>query len=134
METTITHHQGQVPVSVIHLEGDVRSGNNLEQTAQDLYDSGTRYILLDFSDVGFMSSAGLAAIHTMYMLLQSEDSKAEANRVKEGVRTGAYKSPHLKLLKPNKNVLQVLKLAGYDMFIEIHNDMDKALASFEAAG
>ena len=39
-------------------------------------------------------------------------------------------SPHLKLVKPTPHVLEVLKSAGYDMFLEIHRDLRQALDSF----
>jgi hypothetical protein len=34
------------------------------------------------------------------------------------------------LLKPSKSVAEVLRMSGYDMFLEIHQDLKKAIASF----
>jgi hypothetical protein len=50
--------------------------------------------------------------------------------VRKGLTDGTFKSPHLKLLSPDKNVTQVLSMAGFDMFLEIYNNLKKAVASF----
>jgi hypothetical protein len=36
----------------------------------------------------------------------------------------------LKLLSPTQHVAESLRVAGYDMFLEIHQDRRKAIASF----
>jgi hypothetical protein len=41
-----------------------------------------------------------------------------------------YKSPRLKLVNPSPTVSHTLSLAGIDMFLEIHDDLQKAIASF----
>jgi len=50
--------------------------------------------------------------------------------VRKGIAAGTYKSRHLKLLNPNRHVLQTLKLAGFDMFLEIHSTPQEAIDSF----
>jgi hypothetical protein len=50
--------------------------------------------------------------------------------VREGLRKGTYHSAHLKLANPSKDVMSVLKMSGFDMFLEIHSDLEKAVASF----
>jgi len=48
----------------------------------------------------------------------------------QGLRDGTFKSPHLKLLSPSPQVLEVLKIAGVDMFLEVHRELQEAVASF----
>jgi hypothetical protein len=43
---------------------------------------------------------------------------------------GTFKSPNLKLLNPRPDVLRVIQTQGFDMFLEIHNNRKKAIASF----
>jgi hypothetical protein len=50
--------------------------------------------------------------------------------VSERLRAGTYKSPHLKLLKPSKQVLRTLKMAGSDMYLKIYPKPETTLASF----
>ena len=123
---------GQVPVTVFHIEGDLTAAHSrdLQQQAKDAYAGGARNMLLDLSRVPFMDSAGLRSIHFIYKLLRSEASKESEQMVRKGIAAGTYKSRHLKLLKPNGNVTQALKMAGFDMFLEVHSSLKKAVASF----
>ena len=88
------------------------------------------HLVLDLSHVPYISSAGLRAIHTVYMLLRDADTNEAANAV-QGIAHGTYKSPHLKLVKPSKNALKALSTAGYDMFLEIHDSIPAAVQSFK---
>jgi len=46
------------------------------------------------------------------------------------LRDGTFKSPHLKLLNPQPAVQQALRMAGFDMFLETHANLEEAVASF----
>lgn len=132
MEIKVTQEQGSVPVAVMHISGSISLDEPLEQKAQELYDAGSRYLVIDLGDVDFLGSVGLRAIHNIYNLMRGEKTEEEKHAIQEGIREGAYKSNHLKLLNPNENVLKVLTTTGYDMFIEIHKDLGEAVASFQA--
>ena len=132
MEVIVSQEEGRVPVTVFQVKGNIAASTyeQLEQQAQEAYDAGTRYLLLDLAGVNFLSSAGIRAIHKIYELLRS-DSPAESDEaVREGIREGTYKSSHLKLLKPKSQVLETLQMAGLDMYLEIHTDRTKAIDSF----
>jgi anti-anti-sigma factor len=124
--------QGRVPVTVFHIKGDI-DGNTYEQLqaqANESYQSGTRHLLLDLSDVPYISSAGIRALHYIFNLFRSDPASEGDVTIRQGVRDGTFKSPHLKLLKPNAGVTRVLSMSGYDMFLEIHNDLESAVHSF----
>ena len=125
MEITVSQAQGKATITVLHLKGAVTEEEQLEARAQEAYAGGARNFLIDLSEVPYMSSSGLRALHALYMMVRGEGAGES-----EGIRRGTYTSPHLKLLKPNKDVLEVLKTAGYDMFLEIHKDEKTALSSF----
>jgi len=124
--------QGRVPVTVFHLVGDL-DGNTYEQfqtKAEEAFQSGTRYLLLDLSQVPFVSSAGIRGLHYVFNLSR-RDSIAESDQaISKGLRDGTFKSPHLKLLNPNQNVSSLLKITGYDMFLEVHHKLKEAVDSF----
>jgi hypothetical protein len=129
MEILISNIAGPTPVTVFHLKGDLTSENPLEEQARNAFEEGARNMVLDLTHVAYISSAGLRAIHTIYMLLRNadpEDSEASAR----GIARGTYKSPHLKLAKPSKNAMKALSMAGYDMFLDIHDSEKSAVASF----
>jgi anti-anti-sigma factor len=128
MEITKSEAQGRVPVAVFRISGAFNADEPLSTMVKDAVSDGARDILLDLTGVTYISSAGLRVLHTAYTLLR-DPSETEA-AVSEGIREGTYFSPHLKLLKPSKMVQEVLKMAGYDMFLETHTDEQKAVESF----
>ena len=130
MQITVSQKQARVPVTVLRLNGDLTSEAQLQSEAKKAYEAGVRYILLDLKEVPYMSSAGLRAIHGIFMMLRSDMPAESDQAMKAGISAGTFTSPHLKLLNPSKHVHEVLKTAGYDMFLEIHQDYKRALASF----
>lgn len=125
--------QGRVPITIFQLKGevDVYTYEQLVDLAEDAVDNGTRNILLDLSDVDYIASAGLRAIHQIYTLLRDRCADEESDEaVRRGLLDGTYKSPHLKLLNPSPVVEKVLKMGGFDMYLESYKDIDAAVASF----
>lgn len=130
MEVTKWYETSARPVTVLQVKGDLSGSEPLESEAKTAFAGGTRDIVLDLSQVPFISSAGLRVIHAIYMLLRSVDPEDEETAAR-GIARGTYKSPHLKLVKPSKNGLKALTTAGYDLFLEIHDTIPKAVASFQ---
>lgn len=130
MEITVSQEQGPVPVTVFHIKGAITTNEELERHAKAAFDAGTRNILLDMSDVPYIATSGLRALHYIYTLLRTKAPAESDEAVRIGIRAGTFTSPHLKLLKPSAHVIEALRVAGYDMFLEIHRDYRKAIASF----
>ena len=130
MDVTVSQAQGRVPVTIFRITGAVTNNQELEARAQTAYDDGTRNILLDLTEVSYMATAGLRALHAIFTLLRADTPEESDATTNAGIAAGTFVSPHLKLLNPNAYVLEVLKVAGYDMFLEIHHDMNQAVASF----
>ena len=130
MDVTLSQAQGRVPVAIIRIEGAVTDNRDLEAHAQAAYEAGARNILLDLTDVPYMATAGLRALHAIFALLRADTPEESDDATKSGIAAGTFMSPHLKLVKPSAHVLEVLKAAGYDMFLEIHRDVNQAVASF----
>ena len=137
MEITVSHAQGQVPVTVVQPHGalDAFSYKDLIQKAQDLYATGARYLLIDLSDTTFMSSAGVVALHTIALMLRGEklpdpESGWEAYKTIDRDRdTGKQK--YLKLLNPTSNVSKILAMTGFKNFLEVHTSLEEVVASFD---
>ena len=130
MDVTVSQAQGRVPVTIFRITGAVTDNRELETRAQAAYDGGARNILLDLTEVPYMATAGLRALHAIFTLLRADTPAESDATTKAGIAAGTFVSPHLKLLNPNAYVLEVLKVAGYDMFLEIHRDVNQAVASF----
>lgn len=129
MEITFWQETSGIPVTILQVRGDLTDNEPLEGEARKAFAGGARDMVLDLSHTPYISSAGLRAIHTIYMLLRSADPVDESSAVRDIAR-GTYKSPHLKLVKPSKNGLKALTTAGYDIFLELHNSLPEAVASF----
>lgn len=132
MEISVSRENGLVPVTVFHVKGEitVESYEELQRQAEDAYEGGMRNLLLDLTQVTFVSSSGLRAIHNIFDLLRSDGTKDSDETVRNGVRAGTFRSSHLKILNPSRDVLKVLRMSGFDMFLDIHADLQEALASF----
>lgn len=129
MEITVSNEDGRVPVTIFRLDGDLIHEEPLQSRIQEVYDAGARNVLLDLRAVPYISSAGLRVLHYVYNLLNvSEEDGGET--VRRGITQGSYKSPHLKLLRPSRNAMKALSIAGYDMFLDIHDSEKEAVAAF----
>jgi anti-anti-sigma factor len=123
LNVTVSQEQGKVPITVIHIQGSVNLGTTpqLDQAIQSAYNSGSRDMLLDMSETSAMTSAGLRSILAAYKLLDADAMSGHKS---------AIKTPHLKLLGPSKNLREVLHIAGFDAFLDIHENLADAIASF----
>jgi anti-anti-sigma factor len=132
MDITVTHEMGRVPVTVLTIDGDIDSSNyeKLDQTAGNQIKTGAQYMLIDLTEVGFISSAGFRSFTKIFKELRSISMDGTDEDMHKGINSGAYKSPYLKLFKPSRLVAETLKIAGFDMLLEVHNDLKTAIASF----
>lgn len=128
----------QENVTILHLMGDVDSSNYTEVIikAQELYDDGTRNLLLNLAKVPYVSSAGLMAFHTIARVfaghsIQGGESGRPTFR-SINPKDDASAREHVKLLSPQVAVEQVLDVIGLKQFFEIYTDLDTALKSFNS--
>jgi anti-anti-sigma factor len=132
MEITVKQEEGRRPISVIHVKGDIDS-NTYQQLQAEIDKSiaaDIHNMLIDLSEVPFMSSAGIRVLNHTFNELRGTLPQETDEAMKKGLRDGTFKSPHLKLLNPSARVLEVLKMAGVDMFLEIHHAYSGAIASY----
>lgn len=134
MEIKVSTENGRVPVTVMHVDGNIDSSTyeQFQSTAKKLIDGGARYILVDLSHAPFVSSAGLRALHALFNELRSRnpESNLSDEQVRRGISAGTYKSPHLKLLNLSPETRTAFETSGFDMYIDTFTDRNAALASF----
>ena len=132
MEIQVSDQPGRIPVTVFHIVGDIDTSTyqQLEARAKQAHAAGAANIVLDLSQVGYVSSAGIRAINQIYTLLRTAAPAESDEAVRQGINAGTFKSPHLKLAHLNQRVNEALKTAGVDMFLEFHPDLAAAVASF----
>jgi anti-anti-sigma regulatory factor len=98
--------------------------------ADELIANGARYLLVDMTDSPFMSSAGLRALHNIFNQLRSIHKDADDEALRKAISAGAYKSPYLKVCCLSSETKEVFELGGFDIYIEVYNDLEKAISSF----
>lgn len=136
MEIVTFVEQGNVPVTIMHLDGRLDGQNYQELIAKatELYNAGAKNILLDLSDLTYISSAGIVALHMIALLLRGEtlpDPERGWNTLKSVDRSRENGiQEHLKLLNPRPDVSHVLDLVGFTAFLQSFEDKAIAIQSF----
>ena len=136
MDITVKQMQGSVPVTLLQTHGDLDASNfqDLITKGQEVYEAGTRNILLDMSDTPFMGSSGLAALHSLALLVRGaelpdlESGWDVFHEIDRDRDSGLQK--HIKLLNPQPQVDRTLEMTGLKQFFEVHTDPETAIASF----
>lgn len=133
MQIDVSQEKGIV---VLKLGGELdgQTYQELIAKAQEVYKEGAQNLLLDLSDLIYVSSAGLVALHFIALLSRGEKlpdtehgwaALKSVDRSREG---GVQKN--VKLLNPRAEVLNVLEMVGFSTFFEIFTDKQKAFDSF----
>jgi anti-anti-sigma factor len=136
MNISVSQAQGNVPVTVVKVDGqlDGQTYQQLIAKAQELYNSGARDFLLDLSDLTYISSAGLVALHSMALLTRGEempDPEGGWSAYRSmGRSSEAGLQKHVKILNPRSEVMSVLDMVGFGNVFEIYTNLDEAVNSF----
>jgi anti-anti-sigma regulatory factor len=136
MNLSVSQAQGRVAVSVIKLDGQLDGQNfqDLISKAQELYNTGARDFLLDLSDLTYISSAGLVALHSVALLARGEElpdvERGWSTYRSMGRSSEAGVQKHVKLLNPRSEVMGVLDMVGFSSVFEVFTDREEAVNSF----
>lgn len=137
LETTIEQATARVPVTIVSLEGelDASNFNELIETTRGLYEAGTRNLLLDLTDLRFMASSGLVALHSILRLIHGEappDPEAGWGALHSlGLDvSGGEAQTEVQLCAAQPSVERVLTRTGLTRLFRIHPDRATALAAF----
>ncbi|HEY6075074.1 MAG TPA: STAS domain-containing protein, partial [Anaerolineales bacterium] len=113
---------------------DGQNYRELIAKAAELYDGGVRNILLDMSEVTYISSAGIVALHTIALMLRGEplpNLESGWSTIRATSRaTEAGMQKNLKLLNPRPEVTSVLEMVGFTAFLEAFQDQEAAIRAF----
>ena len=136
MQLTVDQIQSRVSVTIIAIHGDIDASNYEQVIAKgrELYAAGARHLLLDLSEMPFMGSSGVVAIHSVALLMRGEtppDPEAgwQAFHSIDHARAGGVQQ-QVKLLSPQPKVVRTLQITSIGDFFEIHADKQAAIASF----
>jgi anti-anti-sigma factor len=110
--------QADVPVTVFRLRGwlDAQSEDQLLEAARTSYDDGTRYLLIDMSELDTLTSAGMRALQKVYQIFTPREDQ--------------FRMAHLKLCSAPPQIYNVLGITGFLQNIPMYESQDAALQSF----
>lgn len=132
MEITVSYHQGNEPIAIMKITGDLNGSNFMQVTdkAQELFMNPARYLLIDMSEVNSVTSAGLSALHKV-ALLYSGVQQSTQQGFNPNLTHSSNARKFVKLLNPQADVERTLEIAGFKLFFKIYRDLEGALASFQ---
>jgi anti-anti-sigma regulatory factor len=129
---------GPPPVTILRLTGDLDASSyqDLINSGRNAYKEGARNLVLDFEKVGFMSSSGLVALHSLAVIMRGESPPDlehgwdTIHVMGEYVESSDSFEKQVKLLRPSQRLMSILDKTGFSHLFEIYSDQNTALASF----
>jgi len=100
MKIEIKENEGKNTVVVLKGDLDTQASEQLEKTFESLLIDEGRQFLVDFSQLEFISSAGMRSL----LLLKKKASEKGGNVIIEGM---------------SENILQIFRLVGFEAMFEI---------------
>ena len=114
-------HQEKDGIICFRIEGrlDAEAAPEAETTIKAVLKQGHQRLLFDLSEMEYISSAGLRALHGIFNQLRTlhPDTSLSQEEIKKGIAAGTYKSPHLKLLNLSKEAHTAFTLSGFDIHV-----------------
>ena len=136
MNISTVQVQGKIPVTIVKLDGqlDGQTYQQLINKGREAYTAGWHDFLIDMTDLTYISSAGLVALHSLALLVKGEelpDTEAGWSAYRSmGKTSGSGKQVHIKLLNPRPEVKSVLDMVGFNAVFDIFADQEEAVKSF----
>ncbi len=132
MSDTLTITKSQTgKITLLHLAGvlNAQSENTLLDAARAAHADNPHALVIDFTDLEMIMSAGLRALQNIYKLYTPHAEPEEWEAAHPGE---VYKSPRLKFAGGAPQVHYVLSLSGFLHNIPIYPTLQEALQSLEA--
>lgn len=132
LEINTTQHSGRQNIVILRITGDIDSSNyqEFQKHVDEEITKGGRYFLMNFANVSRITSAGLRVIHNLFNTLRALNNDIGDDELRRLMSRGAYKSPHLKLTNLTPHVIDVFRLGGFEIYLELFEDENAAIGSF----
>lgn len=136
MEIVVKEAESRTSITIMQLKGELDASCYLDVIAhaQEVYDGGARQLLLDLSELTFMSSSGLVALHSIAFIMRGEEypDPEYGWRAIRSIpeRKEIVPEKNCKIFNPQPSVNKTMERAGFTSIFEMHSDLEKAIASF----
>lgn len=137
MQTTMERIEGRVPITVMTLTGELDASNYLRlvDDVRPLYGAGVRHLLLDLTDLTFISSSGLVSLYSIEKVMQGQEPPdpeygwGALHEVGRAIEDGSVQTA-VQLCGVQPGVREVIERTGLDRLFRIHPDRATAVAAF----
>ena len=110
------------------------TASQFDTACDKLLRDGALSLVLDFSNLTYISSAGLVALHSVALLSRGEelpDTEGGWSAYRSmGRSSEAGMQRHVKLLNPHSEVMGVLDMVGFGNVFQVYTNLDEAVNSF----
>jgi anti-anti-sigma regulatory factor len=121
-------------VAVLGLDGELDASNyrDLMTTGEQLYAEGVRMLVLDMSDLEYMSSSGIVALHSLALVYRGQaphdpDAGWEALHAAQADAEAGGPHDQLRLVAPSEAIDVVLERTGMSRIMPVFPDRAAAL-------
>ena len=136
MTIKLEQAQSNPVVMILSIQGDLDASNyeDVIDTARQAIEQGGQHLLIDMTELKFMSSSGLIALHSIALLMRGdqppdpEHGWETFHALERDRETGLQEN--VKLLNPQPKIDRSLEITGLKEFFEIHTDLETAITSF----
>ena len=137
MQTIVERVDATVPVTVMTLAGELDASNYLRlvDDVRPIYAAGARHLLLDLTDLTFISSSGLVSLYSILKVMQGEEPPdpeygwSALHQMERATEEGGEQGV-VRIAGMQPDVAGVLQRTGLDALFPSHPDRESALAAF----
>ena len=131
MEITVSIREEHEPVAIVAIKGeiDATSFMQLLDRVQEIHGKPAKNLILDLSEVPYISSAGLVAIHKIALVYSGVPHSVAENSAPDFTHSSSARR-HVKLLSPQPRVDEILQTTGLKLFFKVFDDLESAIKSF----
>ena len=110
----ISQASGRVPVTIFRFRERIHLGNfaELENTAKQAYENGTRDLIIDLDNSNTLTSIGLRALVVIHKIMAQSDN-----------------TKRLKVAGATAMISEIMQVTGIAEFIDIYDTVEEAIAS-----
>jgi anti-anti-sigma regulatory factor len=133
VNTTIDRVSPEVAVLALDGELDASNYRELIATGSELYADGARSLVLDLSNLTYMSSSGIVALHSLALIFRGQQPPdpeagwAAIHAVSADTAEGAP-ADQVRLVAPTPAISSVLERTGLRRILPVFADRDAAIA------
>jgi anti-anti-sigma factor len=138
MTIDVERIDGSPPVAVVALDGELDASNyeRVIEVVRGAWDGGARGLVLDISNLSFMASSGLFALHSAVRIMRGDappDPEAGWGALHEMAADHDSRAVNVRLANPQEPIARVLERTGMDRLFGVDASRADAVAALQGA-